>query len=167
MDLDPMIASLQEDYFYSGYDNRSIRSMNQEALNETLAGLPILIDEEYYNNRTNDSSDPNTKYRNLYIFFSLFSIMLFYCKSSIKKLSTRGKNLPTSTSAINNNQSLLHVSTTIGTPKSDRCISTVIASTDNIITLFFRTWWLSRISIIKRSTHFSNLLINLFLCFLD
>lgn len=62
MDLDPTISSLQEDYSYSDYDNRPIRPMNQEALNETLARLPILIDEDDYNNRTNASSDSNTRF---------------------------------------------------------------------------------------------------------
>ena len=37
-----MVSSCQEDYSYSNYDNRPIRPMNQEALNETLARLPIL-----------------------------------------------------------------------------------------------------------------------------
>lgn len=62
MDLDPMVSSSQEDCFYSDYDDRPIRPMNQEALNETLARLPILIDEEDYNNRTNGSSDSNTRF---------------------------------------------------------------------------------------------------------
>ena len=44
--------------------------MNQEALNETLARLPILIDEEDYNNRTNASSDSNT--RSLSLSFRFF-----------------------------------------------------------------------------------------------
>jgi hypothetical protein len=62
MDLDPTRVSVQEDLSYSDYDNRPIRPMNQEALNETLARLPILIDEEDYNNRTNASIESNTRY---------------------------------------------------------------------------------------------------------
>lgn len=57
-----MISSTQEDFSYSDYDDRPIRPMNQEALNETLARLPILIDDDDYNNRTNGSSDSNTRY---------------------------------------------------------------------------------------------------------
>ena len=61
MDLDPMISNSQEEYSYSDYDNRPIRPMNQEALNETLARLPILIDDDEYN-RTNTSTDSNSRF---------------------------------------------------------------------------------------------------------
>ncbi len=78
MDLDPMISSSQEDYSYSDYDSRPIRPMNQEALNETLARLPILIDEDDYNNRTNGSSDSNIRYSNIFNLFLFYSIEIFY-----------------------------------------------------------------------------------------
>ena len=69
MDLDPMMSSSHDEYSYSDYDDRPIRPMNQEALNETLARLPILIDEDDYNIRTYGSSDPNSKYSDLFHFF--------------------------------------------------------------------------------------------------
>jgi hypothetical protein len=52
--------------------------------------------------------------------------------------STRRKNLPSSTSGVNNNQSLLHVNTTIGTPKSNKrklggCTPTVTPSAHKVI----------------------------------
>jgi hypothetical protein len=52
--------------------------------------------------------------------------------------STRRKNLPISTSGANNNQSLLHVNTTIGTPKSNKrklggCTPTVTPSANKVI----------------------------------
>lgn len=50
-----------DEHSYSDYDNRPIRPMNQEALNETLARLPILIDDEDYVNRTTGSSESNTR----------------------------------------------------------------------------------------------------------
>ncbi|CAF2515002.1 unnamed protein product [Rotaria sp. Silwood2] len=46
MDLDPMINISQDENTYSDYDNRPIRPMDQDALNEALARLPILIDED-------------------------------------------------------------------------------------------------------------------------
>ncbi|CAF2960576.1 unnamed protein product [Rotaria sp. Silwood2] len=128
MDLDPMISSSQEDYSYSDYDNRPIRPMNQEALNETLARLPILIDEGDYNNRTNGSSDTNTNVK----------ARLTNRRQPILAYSTRRKNLQTSTVNTNNNQSLLHVNTTIGTPKSNKrklggCTPTVTPSANKVI----------------------------------
>ncbi|CAF1013608.1 unnamed protein product [Rotaria sordida] len=134
MDLDPMISSSQEDYSYSDYDNRPIRPMNQEALNETLARLPILIDEDDYNNRTNGNPDTNTNIK----------ARLTNRRQPILAYSTRRKNLQTSTSHINNNnnnsnnQSLLHVNTTIGTPKSNKrklggCTPTVTPSAHKVI----------------------------------
>ncbi|CAF3670898.1 unnamed protein product [Rotaria sp. Silwood1] len=128
MDLDPMISSSQEDYSYSDYDNRPIRPMNQEALNETLARLPILIDEDDYNNRTNGTSDANINNKT----------RLTNRRQPILAYSTRRKNLQTSTSNTNNNQSLLHVNTTIGTPKSNKrklggCTPTVTPSANKVI----------------------------------
>lgn len=129
MDLDPMVSNTQEDYSYSDYDNRPIRPMNQEALNETLARLPILIDEDDYNNRTNGSSESNTRYFNFFFFIQLnffflsIKARLTNRRQPILAYSTRRKNLPASSSGVNNNtnnQSLLHVNTTIVTPKSNK-----------------------------------------------
>jgi hypothetical protein len=39
MDLDPMINTSQDENDYSNYDNRPIRPMDQDALNEALARL--------------------------------------------------------------------------------------------------------------------------------
>lgn len=44
MNLDPINTA--DDENYSNYDNRPIRPMDQDALNEALARLPILIDED-------------------------------------------------------------------------------------------------------------------------
>jgi hypothetical protein len=128
MDLDPMISSIQEDFAYSDYDDRPIRPMNQEALNETLARLPILIDEDDHNNRTNGSSDSNTSIK----------ARLTNRRQPILAYSTRRKNLPVPASGVNNNQSLLHVNTTIGTPKSNKrklggCTPTVTPSANKVI----------------------------------
>ncbi|CAF3876485.1 unnamed protein product [Rotaria magnacalcarata] len=130
MDLDPMISSSQEDYSYSDYDNRPIRPMNQEALNETLAKLPILIDEDDYNNRTNGSSDSSISIK----------ARLTNRRQPILAYSTRRKNnlQSSSTSNTNSNQSLLHVNTTIGTPKSNKrklggCTPTVTPSANKVI----------------------------------
>lgn len=54
MDLDPMINTSQDENDYCNYDNRPIRPMDQDALNEALARLPILEDE--------NENDPNTRY---------------------------------------------------------------------------------------------------------
>jgi hypothetical protein len=128
MDLDPMISNSQEDYSYSDYDNRPIRPMNQEALNETLARLPILIDEDDYNNRTNGSSDSN----------SSIKARLTNRRQPILAYSTRRKNLPITSSGVINNQSLLHVNTTMATPKSNKrklggCTPTVTPSANKVI----------------------------------
>jgi hypothetical protein len=64
MDLDPMINTSQDENDYSNYDNRPIRPMDQDALNEALARLPILIDED----DSMSNSDPNTRY--LFLFSS-------------------------------------------------------------------------------------------------
>jgi hypothetical protein len=58
MDLDPMINTSEDENTYSDYDNRPIRPMDQDALNEALARLPILVDEDDSIN----NSDPNTRY---------------------------------------------------------------------------------------------------------
>jgi hypothetical protein len=52
--------------------------------------------------------------------------------------STRRKNFPTASSGITNNQSLLHVNTTMGTPKSNKrklggCTPTVTPSANKVI----------------------------------
>ena len=49
MDLDPLINTSQDENTYSDYDDRPIRPMDQDALNEALARLPILIDEDNSN----------------------------------------------------------------------------------------------------------------------
>lgn len=72
-----MVSSSQEDCLYSDYDDRPIRPMNQEALNETLARLPILIDEDDYNNRTNGSSDSNTRFSPSSLSFLVLHIEIF------------------------------------------------------------------------------------------
>jgi len=108
-----MISSCQEECSYSDYDDRPIRPMNQEALNETLARLPILIDDEDYNNRTNGSSDSNTSVK----------ARLTNRRQPNLAYSTRRKNLPStaSTTGVNNNQqTLLQVNTTAVTPKSNK-----------------------------------------------
>lgn len=58
MDLDPVINTSDDENTYGDYDNRPIRPMDQDALNEALARLPILIDEEDCMNIT----DPNRRY---------------------------------------------------------------------------------------------------------
>lgn len=111
MDLDPMISSCQEEYSYSDYDDRPIRPMNQEALNETLARLPILIDDEDYNNRTNGSSDSNTSIK----------ARLTNRRQPNLAYSTRRKNLQSSASTgVNNQQPLLQLNTMTTTPKSNK-----------------------------------------------
>ncbi len=71
MDLDPMINTSQDENDYIDYDNRPIRPMDQDALNEALARLPILVDEDELNN----NSDPNTRYS-----FGLFEFSNQYVK---------------------------------------------------------------------------------------
>ena len=58
MDLEPTINPLQDENIYSDYDDRPIRPMDQDALNEALARLPILIDED----DPTAPSDANTRY---------------------------------------------------------------------------------------------------------
>lgn len=147
MDLDPMVSTGSEDYSYSDYDNRPIRPMNQEALNETLARLPILIDEEDHNNRTNASSDSNTRFLSLSLSLLYLDLESFSIKARLTNrrqpnlaYSTRRKNLPLGTSTIqsNTNQSLLHVNTTMATPKSNKrklggCTPAVTPSASKVI----------------------------------
>lgn len=52
MDLDPIINTSDDENTYDDYDNRPIRPMDQDALNEALARLPILVDEEDAMNTT-------------------------------------------------------------------------------------------------------------------
>jgi hypothetical protein len=59
-------------------------------------------------------------------------------RQPILAYSTRRKNLSTASSGVNNNQSLLHVNTTIGTPKSNKrklggCTPTVTPSANKVI----------------------------------
>ena len=53
-----MINTSQDENDYVNYDNRPIRPMDQDALNEALARLPILVDEE----DCTSSSDLNRRY---------------------------------------------------------------------------------------------------------
>ena len=73
MNLDPISTTEEENYV--NYDNRPIRPMDQEALNEALARLPILIDED----ETNVPLDPTTR---SVISFSL-SLTSFFIVSSL------------------------------------------------------------------------------------
>jgi hypothetical protein len=57
-----MIKTSQDENDYINYDNRPIRPMDQDALNEALARLPILVDEDDLTN----SSDHNTRYLFIY-----------------------------------------------------------------------------------------------------
>ena len=57
MDLDPMMNISHDENDYANYDNRPIRPMDQDALNEALARLPILVDGEDDTN----SSDLNRR----------------------------------------------------------------------------------------------------------
>jgi len=111
MDLDPMINTSQNENDYSNYDNRPIRPMDQDALNEALARLPILVDEDDSTN----NSDPNTRY--LFFIFNKKIVMLnFSIKSRrqpILAYSTKRKNF----SGVNINQSVLNVS---GTPINNK-----------------------------------------------
>jgi len=82
------------------------------------------------------------------IYFTFTFILLRYFVSIKTRLnnrrqpvlahSTRRKNLPTASSGIINNQSLLHVNTTMGTPKSNKrklggCTPTVTPSANKVI----------------------------------
>ena len=53
-----MINTSQDENTYSDYDDRPIRPMDQDALNEALARLPILVDEDELSNH----SEPNSRY---------------------------------------------------------------------------------------------------------
>lgn len=53
-----MINTSEDENDYADYDNRPIRPMDQDALNEALARLPILVDEDDWMN----NSDPNRRY---------------------------------------------------------------------------------------------------------
>ncbi len=57
-----MINTSEDENTYSDYDNRPIRPMDQDALNEALARLPILVDEDDSIN----NPEPNSRY--LFIF---------------------------------------------------------------------------------------------------
>jgi len=106
-----MINTSQNENDYSNYDNRPIRPMDQDALNEALARLPILVDEDDSTN----NSDPNTRY--LFFIFNKKIVMLnFSIKSRrqpILAYSTKRKNF----SGVNINQSVLNVS---GTPINNK-----------------------------------------------
>ncbi|CAF1359888.1 unnamed protein product [Rotaria magnacalcarata] len=90
MDLDPMINTSQNENNYSDYDDRPIRPMDQDALNEALARLPILVDED----DLMKSSDPNTSIKAR--------------RQPILAYSTRRKNF----SGFNVNESVLNVTET-------------------------------------------------------
>ncbi|CAF3455612.1 unnamed protein product [Rotaria sp. Silwood1] len=90
MDLDPMINTSQDENNYSDYDNRPIRPMDQDALNEALARLPILIDED--DSTRNSDSNTSIKLR----------------RQPVLAYSTRRKNF----SGVNINQTVLNVTET-------------------------------------------------------
>ncbi|CAF1028931.1 unnamed protein product [Rotaria sordida] len=94
MDLDPMINASEDENTYSDYDNRPIRPMDQDALNEALARLPILIDEDDLTR----NSDPNTSIKSR--------------RQPVLAYSTRRKNF----SGVNINQTVLNVT---GTPTNN------------------------------------------------
>ena len=110
MDLDPMVTTSEDEVIYSNYDNRPIRPMDQDALNEALARLPILVDEE-------DSigiSDPNSiKIR----------------RQPILAYSTRRKNL----SGVNTSQLLLEETPTSNKRKLGGCITAITPSANKLI----------------------------------
>ncbi len=58
MHLDPMIITLQDENDYINCDNRPIRPMDQDTLNEALAQLSIFVGED----ELISNSDPNTRY---------------------------------------------------------------------------------------------------------
>jgi hypothetical protein len=95
MDLDPMINISQNENDYSDYDNRPIRPMDQDALNEALARLPILADED----DSMSSSDPN--------------ISIKTRRQPILAYSTKRKNF----SGVSINQSVLNMT---GTPINNK-----------------------------------------------
>ncbi len=112
MDLDPMINTSQDENDYSNYDNRPIRPMDQDALNEALARLPILIDED----DSMSNSDPNTRYLFLFFFIANWQVGIFSIKTRRQPTlaySTRRKNF----SGVNINQSVLNVT---GTPINNK-----------------------------------------------
>ncbi|UJR16442.1 hypothetical protein I4U23_003344 [Adineta vaga] len=61
MDLEPMINTSEDENTYSDYDDRPIRPMDQDALNEALARLPILIDEDELSNPSEPHSSAKTR----------------------------------------------------------------------------------------------------------
>ena len=75
-------------------------------------------------------------------FFFSTKARLINRRQPILAYSTRRKNLQTSTSSVNSNQSLLHVNITIGTPKSNKrklggCTPTVTPSANKVIKRLF------------------------------
>jgi hypothetical protein len=73
-------------------------------------------------------------------------------RQPILAYSTRRKNLPTTSSGVINNQSLLHVNTTMGTPKSNKrklggCTPTVTPSANKLIKRSFYIYSLNIIEI--------------------
>jgi len=57
MNLEPQVNNSIDENNYGDYDDRPIRPMDQDALNEALARLPILVDESEPNHQT----DPTAK----------------------------------------------------------------------------------------------------------
>ncbi|CAF1183007.1 unnamed protein product [Adineta steineri] len=95
MDLEPSMNTSQDENIYSDYDNRPIRPMDQDALNEALARLPILVDEE-------DSTDTSEINNSIKI-----------RRQPILAHSTRRKDF----SGVNISQSILN---TTGTPINNK-----------------------------------------------
>jgi hypothetical protein len=110
MDLDPMVTTSEDEISYSNYDNRPIRPMDQDALNEALARLPILVDED-------DSIGISD------------SSCLRIRRQPILAYSTRRKNL----SGVNTSQSLLDETPTSNKRKLGGCLTTNTPSTNKLI----------------------------------
>jgi len=87
-----MINTSQNENDYADYDDRPIRPMDQDALNEALARLPILDEDD-------SNSDPNTSIKTR--------------RQPVLAYSTRRKNF----SGVNVNQSVLNVT---GTPINNK-----------------------------------------------
>ncbi len=106
MDLDPMINTSQDENDYINYDNRPIRPMDQDALNEALARLPILVDED----DLTSNSDPNTRYLFVYLESKFIgrNFSLKTRRQPVLAYSTRRKNF----SGVNINQSILNTTDT-------------------------------------------------------
>ncbi len=92
-------------------------------------------------------------------FFISIKARLTNRRQPILAYSTRRKNLPTASSGVINNQSLLHVNTTMGTPKSNKrklggCTPTVTPSANKLIK---RSFYIYSLNIIEISFFFAEL----------